>query len=430
MSGFASRYGLLKISVSITVLASFFPFSKLCAQTFSVVYTFTGGSDGGWPEARLTKDKSGNLYGTATLGGTACDGRSFGCGTIFKVSPDGSETVLHSFEGSDGFVVADEVILDKAGNIFGTAQEGGGGGPCDNGTGCGTVYELMPDDSFSWLYAFVGEPDGAYPSSGLLKGPQGAYYGTTEGGGSGNCGNINPSGCGTLYKVARGGTETVLYSFAGGSDGMFPQGTPLSDTAGNLYGVAYQGGGGSCDVGGFSGCGTIYEFTAGGAETVLHDFSGGSDGALPFGSLIMDSSGNIYGTTSEGGNSGCTEYGCGTVFKLGSDGAFSVLHSFSGGTDGGQPMGRLFLGRDGDLYGTTVSGGNACSGEGGCGTIFKLAPDGTMTILHAFNGASDGSFPYGGLIKGPGGYLYGTASEGAGTGCFGFGCGTVFKIKK
>ena len=264
----------------------------------------------------------------------------------------------------------------------------------------------------SVIHNFTGGPDdGWFPNAGLVMDSSGNLFGATDRGGS--------AVWGTVFKLDPSGTLTVLHNFAGGTDdGARPDGNLLMDSSGNLYGTTWGGGSSPYCSGG---CGTVFELVnSSGSYTVrvLHTFSYG-DGAYPFGGLVMDSSGNLYGTTEKGGNIGeCDGVGCGTVFKLDPSGTLTVLHSFAGGTDDGEyPAGDLLMDPTGNFYGTTTSGGGS-----GLGTVFKLDPSGTLTFLHNFN-YSGGGEPYAGLAMDPAGNLYGTTShEGF------FGWGTVFKL--
>ncbi len=237
--------------------------------------------------------------------------------------------------------------------------------------------------------------------------------------------------CAALIMAAAGSasaapTESVLHSFTGGSsDGAFPFAGLIADSAGNLYGTT-QGGGASNN-------GVVFKLAPGGTETVLHSFTGGSDGSNPlFAGLIADGAGNLYGTTEFGGGTGCGGPGCGVVFKLTPTGSsYTVLHSFAGGSgDGANPYAGLIIDSAGNLYGTTEFGGGP-----GCGVVFKLAPGGTETVLHTFTGSpNDGAFPTAGLFADSGGNLYGTTAGGGAPPppnappCGGSGCGTVFKL--
>ena len=384
---------------------------------FTVLHAFTDGSDGANPAADLIDDSSGNLYGTtAEGGGSGCN--RLGCGTVFKLAPDGTESVLYAFTGgSDGSVPAGVLTKDKGNNLYGTTGQGGGS-DC-GGRGCGTVFKLAPDGTETILHIFTGGSDGDAPEGGLIKDKTGNFYGTTlEGGGTyAGCNE----GCGIVFEITMDGTETVLHAFTGGSDGAFPVSELMRDKAGNLYGTTQEGGGTDCNG---IGCGTVFELAPDGTESVLYAFTSGSDGAWPEGGLIGDGAGNLYGTTAEGGGTNCSGLGCGTVFKLAPDGTEVVLHAFTGGSDGAGPVARLTRDKAGNLYGTTLDGGSTGCGGSGCGTVFRIAPDGTESVLYAFRRKS-GAYPFAGVIKGDSGVLYGTAFEG-GPNCKL--CGTVFKF--
>jgi uncharacterized repeat protein (TIGR03803 family) len=366
-----------------------------------LVYSFTGTS--GWsPEASLIIGADGNLYGTTEEGGT----ESCGCGVVFKVTPDGQETVLHSFNGDDGAYPIAELIADAAGNLYGTAYQGGT-------NFAGSVFKVTPAGKTKIIYNFAGGSDGARPDAGLVADETGNFYGTTTRGGT------NDSG--TVFKITPAGEESVLYSFAGGSDGFEPIGTLLRDASGNLYGTATNGGL-DCDGTGF-GCGVVFKLTPGGHETVLYRFEGGDHGADPAAGLVMDEKGNLYGTTNNGGiacdDSGAT---CGTVFKLTPKGKEIPLHVFQGGSDGSFPRSRLLLLPDGNLYGTAAEGG-AAGGECGCGIVFRMSTKGKERILHTF-GQSDGHDPFAGLVQDTAGNFYGTTAAGGDADGF----GAVFEL--
>jgi uncharacterized repeat protein (TIGR03803 family) len=273
-----------------------------------VLHKFTGGADGMFPEPLLARDAAGNLYGTATSP----------LGKIFKIDTAGKLTVLYTFTGgSDGCVPYPGVILDATGNLYGTTAAGGSGF-CDSGDG--VVFELDTSGSLIVLHTFGGG-DGANPGSALVFDPAGNLYGTTLNGGTG-CGGV---GCGTVFKLSPNGdgawTESVLHSFcslSGCVDGNSVGRGPLAvDAAGNLYGTAYFGGSHPCSGGG---CGLVYKVDASGHETVLYNFTGGKDGAFPFPGVVMDKSGNLYGVAVGYGDSSCPDGkgvgGCGVVFKL------------------------------------------------------------------------------------------------------------------
>jgi uncharacterized repeat protein (TIGR03803 family) len=367
------------------------------AQTFTVLHTFTGGTDGVWPQGGLVQDTAGNLYGTTFLGGNGfgCNRppQNIGCGVVFKVNTSGTETVVHRFVGRDGSMPAAGLLIDPNGNIYGTTDFGGT-------SGRGAVFKLGTAS-----YSFKGQPDGSQPFGSLVQDASGNLYGTTAGGGSSNNG--------TVFKVDAANNETVLYSFTGGADGSQPFATLIRDAGGNLYGTTAAGGA--------FGSGTVFKLDMKNNETVLHSFNG-ADGANPEAGVIRDAAGNFYGTTSRGG-----AFDKGTVFKLDTSGQETVVHSFTGGADGGNPGASLLLDALGNLYGTTSAGGDlTCGTSTGCGTVFKIDTLGNETVLHSFNGHADGSSPTAGVIMDAAGSLYGTALLGGDFSCRLEGCGTVF----
>ncbi len=423
MTGIAGIYSKWLFGCGL-VIGSFVPLVDAHAQTFTVLHAFMGGTDGGSPQSTLIFDGAGYLYGTTANGGGKIGCKHSGCGAVFKLSPDGTVTLLHAFVGKrygDGAEPRGGVFADQAGSLFGTTVSGGL--RCHRqihiGYGCGTVFELAPDGSETVLYAFKAERDGIFPFEGVTSGKNGNLYGTTNIGGIVGCSSL---GCGTVFKVSPDGREKVLHAFTGGSDGGFPVAGLISDSAENLYGTASAGGNSGC---GGSGCGTVFKLTSNGTQTVLYTFTGGSDGASPAGGLVIDAAGNLYGTTAGGGGIGCGGYGCGTVFKLAPDGTQTVLHAFGGGSDGNEPLAQVIADSAGNFYGTTyVGGGTECGGTG-CGTVFKIASNGVETVLHAFAGRSDGQYLSGGVVADKNGNLFGTASGGGE-----YGYGTVWEIKQ
>ncbi len=377
------------------------------------VYAFKRIPDGSWPEAALI-GVNGTIYGTTFAGG------SHDKGTVFKISTSGAESVLYSFGArrSDGVFPWTSSVVDVKGVLYGTTESGGRGSGCPAGSygGCGTVYKVTTSGTESVLHSFNGGTDGANPYATLIA-VNGTLYGTTNAGGSG-CGSF---GCGTVFKITPSGKETVLYRFMGGKDGAFPNG--LLNVNGTLYGTTYSGGGRGCAY--HQGCGTIFAIGTSGMETVLYGFKGGTDGASPLAALT-DVSGTLYGTTLNGGASGV-----GTVFEIATSGAgYQSLYSFRGGTDGATPDAVGGLTKvNGTLYGTTFHGGGSrCDHGGGCGTIFAITTSGTERIVYAFeNPHKNGKYPEGALTD-INGTLYGTTVFG-GPGCSGrLGCGTVFKV--
>jgi uncharacterized repeat protein (TIGR03803 family) len=377
------------------------------AQNLNVLYTFTGGADGGSPVGGLIRDAEGNTYGT-----TCCDG-AHGAGTVFMLDKAGKETVLHSFTGGeDGDQPYASLVRDAEGNLFGTTYWGGVSTECNGGFGCGVVFKLDKSGKETVLHSFTGTGgDGANPYDGLVQDAKGNLYGTTEfGGGSSAC----SGGCGVIFGVNTARKETVLHRFSGGMDGAGPLAGLVVDAEGNLYGTAQYGGA--------LGAGNVFMVDKARKETVLYSFSGGTDGGQPLlGYLVRDAKGNLYGTTTFGGT-----YGQGTVFKLDRAHNETVLHSFSGGTDGSYPYAGLVLDAEGNLYGTTNQGGAS-----GYGTVFMLDEAGNETLLHTFTGTGgDGAYPYDDLVRSANGNLYGTTFSGGTNAnvCLEVGCGIVFTL--
>ena len=409
-----------RLRTELAIFAVVLFVTSICAaQQETVLHSFGNSAtqDGTYPEAGLIFDAAGNLYSTTSEGGIHGDG------TVFELSPrEGggyTETVLHSFGSTDTdgiYPYYGSLLLDGAGNLYGTTPEGGIHSD-------GTVFELSPREGGGYtetvLHSF-GNPathDGQNPYAGLIFDTVGNLYGTTTGGGMYNRGTafeLSPNGSG-------GYTETVLHSFGNGTDGSGPEADLIMDRAGNLYGTTVAGGiHHTCSSGG---CGTVFELSplegGGWTEAVLHSFGNGTDGVNPLAGLIFDAAGNLYGTTQAGGIHDICYGGCGTVFELsprqGSGWTETVLHSFNDvedGQDGWYPAAGLVLGAGGNLYGTTQFGGIH-----GWGAAFKLSPnqDGgwTDTLLHSFiDNGTDGYYPVAGLILDAAGNLYGTTPDG------------------
>lgn len=440
----------LLVTISLLGLLAFLAMPVgLAAQespNYQVLYAFTGtNGDGEFPWENVIRDQAGNLYGTAFNGGDLSGCGGSGCGVVFKLDRSGKETILYSFQGgADGANPAMGLLRDDAGNLYGTTHGGGDltGNPICTTVfgfpGCGVVFKVDPTGKESVLYAFTGGADGLGPASGLVRDAEGNFYGTTGFGGNftGDCPGEALPGCGVVFKLDPSGKETVLHTFTGDADGYSPFGNLLLDADSNLYGTAVAGADsrGTCsNVGGFRGCGTVYMLDPAGRFVLLHTFHG-PDGAGPNGFLVLDGARNLYGMTYFGGdvNGSLCGVGCGVVFKLDTSGKETVLYSFTGGTDGGEPAASVIRDAEGNLYGTTSIGGDVsgplCSGVG-CGVVFKLDTNGKENLLYTFTGATDGSNPDATLLLDEEGNLYSTAEGGGDLSCSPpSGCGVVFKI--
>lgn len=395
----AAGLALLVLAISLTASAK-----------ETRVHEFPGGVD----PVGLVADHAGNLYGT-----TGSDG-FYGRGTVFQVRPSAygiwTESAIYSFSGgSDGGNPEAVLTLDAKGNLYGTTQYGGSA-TCS----CGTVFELSPSANGIWkettLYTFAGGADGLSPRyTNLIFDSAGNLYGVTEFGGSASAGTVFE-----LSPQAGGGwTESVLYTFAGGtSDGANPLGGLVFDKAGNLYGSANSGGSRQCG----SGCGGVFELSpqAGGGwqERMLYFFQNGADGAIPDALLIIDPSGNLYGATQVGGSGSC-----GTVFELspGTGGTWNqqTLHEFAG-SDGCEPFLNMVRDSAGNIYGITEAGGAKSRG-----TIFEINPAGAEQVVFSFPGGNGGADPRS-LIVGPNGRtLFGVTFD-----LYGNGPGVVFEVSR
>jgi uncharacterized repeat protein (TIGR03803 family) len=320
---------------------------------------------------------------------TSSDGGA-SAGTVFKIDAAGMESTLLTFDISNGGFPRSALILDRAGNLYGTADEGPGG--------AGIVFKLSQQGEQTILHAFQGGfgRNPRVPSGGLLMDRFGNLFGATIFGGPGDC----QFGCGSVYRLDPAGNLHVLYEFTGGTDGAQPAGPLVQDGAGNLYGVADGGGDLSCPEA-EAGCGTVFKLARSGQFTVLHAFQGGTDdGATPQPGLLLDRAGDLYGATAAGGD---TENGI--AFKITSDGTYSIVHRFAG-NDGIIPNGGLISDPAGNLFGTTQVGGFF-----GVGTAFVMSPAGELTVVHAFTGGVDGANPLAGLIRDAEGNLYGTTFD-------------------
>lgn len=423
--------------------------SAAWAAQESVIYNFcsqSGCSDGMIPESALLADKAGNFYGTTLEGGTgtACGPFGESCGVVFELTPKSgggwTESVLYSFTGeADGGSPYNSLVMDDKGNFYGTTKIGGSPkGDCPGST-CGTVFQLSPPKKKgdAWketvLYSFCSQSgctDGADPRDKLVLDKQGSLYGTTTVGGDlpeSGCPQYGFAfGCGVVFKLSHtknGWQESVLYTFTGGTDGGYPYGGVILDNKGNLYGTTY-GYGGSNEVG------VVYELKhskKNWTQETLYAFTAGSDGALPAAPVILDVAGNLYGTTQAGAA------GYGTVFELvHSKNAWTekTLYAFTGGSDGGSPLAPVVK-KGNSLYGTTYAGGNNSNCYYGCGSVFQLTntkSGWTENTLYLFQGGSgDGAEPINAVVLDKKGILYGTTLIG-GEGPYGA-YGTVYQIK-
>lgn len=383
--GWISTAANVALMVVVGLMPSLLVTQSAQAQTFSVLYNFTNSPDGASPDSGgLVLDAAGNLYGTTFAGG------AFFHGTVFKLDTAGTETVLYTFRGlRDGADPIGGVVLDAAGNLYGTTSHGGL-------FNAGTVFKLSPSGRFKVLHTFAGGVDGSQPYAGLMRDHHGNLYGTAKYGGA--------SGHGTVFKVDATGKGTVLYAFTGYPDGGQPTAGLIGDAAGNFYGTT--------SAEGLFHYGTVFRLDrTTGQETVLHDFTGAGDGIFPSGVLARDAAGNLYGTTSAGG-----PFNLGMGFQLDASGRESVLINF-GGADGSVPMGGWIRDAAGTLYGTTAYGGDY-----GPGAVVALDTFAGFRLLHSFS-AADGNQPFAGLIQDAAGNLYGTTRFGGTSNS-----GVIFKI--
>lgn len=388
----------------------------------------------------LVQGSNGHLYGTASAGGSTsgCPGDLPGCGTVFEVAPTGKMSALYTFcslpNCADGFLPEAGLILGTDGSLYGTTFGGGAAGVV-NGYGYtgGTVFKISPSGKLTTLHSFCSQInaygvclDGAWPM-GLIQASDGNIYGITEQGGGVaqglNCyePDGNEYGCGTIFKISPNGKLTTVYNFCPQlnsnqicPDGEQPQATLVQGSDGNLYGTTAYGGSNVCSV---LGCGNIFKITPSGKLSTVYNFcqdQSCADGQAP-GMLVAASNGNLYGMTSFGGL-----LGGGSIFEIVKSGKLTTLYSFCNETNGGPcPNGAsptsLMQAKDGNFYGTTLEGGANCppSGSYGCGTVFRMTSAGAITILHSFceTNCNDGAYPRAALAQGTDGSFYGLASE-------------------
>jgi uncharacterized repeat protein (TIGR03803 family) len=424
------------------------------AQTFTTLFTFDG-TNGNGADGSLIQGTDGNFYGTTAYGGESSSycPFSFGCGTVFKITPDGKLTTLYSFcrnaNCTDGTSPVGALYQGANGNFYGAAAFGGTSNYCSTvfptDYGCGTIFEITPGGKIKTLYNFCSQAncaDGAAPNGSLVLGPNGNLYGTVEEGGA-HCVNADGgyNGCGTVFEITAAGKLSTVYSFCAQirSNGICTDGnTPLAGLVlapnGNFYGTTPYGGSSSTCVS--SGCGTVFELTPAGKLTTLYSFctkAHCADGVLPANGLMQASNGKFYGTTEDGGNTS----NAGTVFEITTTGKFATIHDFCTTTscsDGLSPNAGLIQATDGNLYGAATLGGTSsyCPNNqpraAGCGTLFKISQAGDFTVLYNFCSQSlcpDGLFPEQTLLQGTDGILYGPTFGDDINSC---GCGTIFSF--
>jgi uncharacterized repeat protein (TIGR03803 family) len=394
------------------------------AQTLTTLALFNQLNGSGPYTAPLVQGADGNFYGTTASGGANCPSGG-GCGTVFKITPEGALTTLYSFCAqsgcTDGIYPYAGLVQGIDGNFYGTTTQGGADGHS------GTVFKITPAGKLTTLYSFCAQTacaDGDYPVGGLVQAADGNFYGTTFSGGIGDAQYCN-GGCGTVFKITPRGTLTTLHSFAGyPTEGSGPSGALVQGRSGNFYGTTTDGGAYNvCTLG----CGTVFEITPKGTFTTLHSFAGyPGDGAAPYASLVRGTGGSFYGTTANGGTGGN-----GTIFEITTAGLATIYNfcSQANCTDGGDPESGLVQATDGNFYGTATRGGAY-----GAGSIFKITPGGKLTTLYTFctqgyPNCPDGSFVYAGLLQATNGNFYGTTNSGGDLTCnFIYGCGTVFSL--
>ena len=387
-----------------------------------------GGGGGTQPNGPLLQASDGNFYGTTLSGGKlACPpDESRYCGVIFKMTPAGEKSVVYSFGSipNDGFAASGRLIQGKDGALYGVTALGGeyGGG--------GTVFRITLNGEYTVLHSFGAPDEGYVPFGGLTEASDGDFYGVTTNGGANHCFQIPVAGgnCGTIFRMTPEGVVTTLHSFGGSiTDGVEPMHPPIEASDGNFYGTTITGGANNCGrSGGINNCGTVYRMTPGGEVTYLHSFgSSTQDGIAPMGDLIQAGDGALYGTTSSGGGGEClSTNGCGTIFRMTLAGEVSTVHAFAltSVLQGFGPSPNLTLGTDGNIYGSTVSGGDGPRGSQG--TVFRITLDGSKATLYSFGEANvEPGHPEGGVIQGSDGAFYGTTLyDGV------FPSGTIFKL--
>ncbi len=376
----AGDFNFLRMAGVVAVVCAAAAIVSAQTVTTLVSFVITNGAD---PFTGLVQGTDGNFYGTTQEGG-ASSNCSNGCGTIFKITPTGTLTTLHSFAGTDGSGSEGGLMLATDGNFYGTTYAGAANGD-------GTIFRITPAGTLTTLHTFSGS-DGRNPASAMVQGTDGNFYGTTNFGGTRDDG--------TVFKMTAAGALTTLHSFDH-KDGFIPNGGLVQATSGNFYGTTIYGGTGNY--------GTVFKMTAAGTLTTLHSFDD-TDGNGPLGGLVQGTDGNFYGATNFGGNNPNCQTSCGTIFKITASGKLTTLYDFDTTQGPYGPFCALIQGTDGNFYGTTQAN-----------IVFQITPAGVLTPLFTFD-FSDGFEPLDALVQGTDGNFYGTTYQGAS------GYGTVFSL--
>jgi uncharacterized repeat protein (TIGR03803 family) len=346
---------------------------------FTLLENLGVGTVGSSAQSLHILSSDGNFYGTTEYGGLYVGG------TVYKLTPDGNISTIANFvNGTTSWGPMGALLQAADGNFYGTTYWGG----VNN---AGTIYKLAPDGTITTLWSFGSGADGEFPKGGLVQASDGNFYGTTGSGGT--------TGYGTVFRLTPGGVETVIWNFSMDSGGYFPEGALVVGGDGNLYGAA--------SFGGTNSDGVVFKVTLAGVESVVWNFGGSLEGGTPAPKLIIGSDGNLYGTTKGGGANGG-----GTLFKLTLDGMLSVVWAFGAGTDGAEAWTGVTQGIDGNFYGTTIGGGTikTCGLEYdyGCGTVFRVTPDGQEIVLWDFGFGGNGAAPFPlGVVQNADGSLFG-----------------------
>ncbi len=368
------HFCILLATVVLAGLLSYDSDAAMATNKPTQLFSFSGGPDGGIPEAALIEGRDGRFYGTTSQGGTS------NTGTVFAITSAGSLTTLYNFSGTvDGATPLAKLVQGTDGLFYGTTILGGANND-------GTVFQISSNGLFASLHSFTGA-DGATPEADLVQGSDGRFYGTTSQGGANNTG--------TVFAITSAGVLTTLYSFTGGADGATPTAGLIQGADGFFYGATF--------LGGTNQDGTVFQIGSNGVITTIYQFGDVAkiDGKNPQGAMVQGSDGNFYGTTRFGGANND-----GTAFVINSAGTLNTIHHFGGGAEGANPLSALIQGTDGRFYGMTTAGGYRF------GNAFQMTSNGVAATLYNFEGSLDGGVPYGGLVQGSDGYFYGTTGFG------------------